>query len=68
MLLLRFLFWAALVYLAYRVIRALVFSGPPKADQNQVKGKNRNSSLDLSRMNVEDARFEEIDEKKKNGK
>jgi hypothetical protein len=63
----RFLFWAAIVYLAYRVISALVFSGPPKAGQNQVKGKNRNRALDLSGMNVEDAKFEEIDEKKKNG-
>jgi hypothetical protein len=66
--LLRFLFWAALVYLAYRVIRALVFSGPSKTGQDQVKGKNRNRALDLSNMNVEDAKFEEIDEKKKNGK
>jgi len=66
--LLRFLFWAAVVYLAYRVITALVFGGPPKAGENRVKGKPRNPALDLSNMNVEDAKFEEIDGKKKNGK
>lgn len=65
--LLRFLFWAAIVYLAYRAINALVFSGPP-AGENRVKGKPRNPGLDLSNMNVEDAKFEEIDAKKKNGK
>lgn len=66
--LLRFLFWAAFVYFAYRLIRALVFNTPPQTGQNQVKGKNRQQALDLSNMNVEDAKFEEIDEKKKNGK
>ncbi len=66
--LLRFLFWVCVVYLAYRVIKTLVFSGPPQNGQNQVKGKNRQQALDLSKMNVEDAKFEEIDEKKKNGK
>lgn len=66
--LIRFLFWVCMVYLAYRVINALIFSGPPKTNENQVKGKNRNRALDLSNMNVEDAKFEEIDEKKKNGK
>lgn len=66
--LLRFLFWVCVVYLAYRVIRALVFSGPPPAESNPVKGKNRHRSLDLSKLNVEDAKFEEIDEKRKNGK
>jgi len=65
---LRFLFWVGMVYLAYRVIKALVFSGPPKTGQNQVKGKNRHRALDLSNTQVEDAKFEEIDEKKKNGK
>ncbi len=66
--LLRFLFWVGVVYLAYRVIKTLVFSRPPQNGQNQVKGKNRQQALDLSKMNVEDAKFEEIDEKKKNGK
>lgn len=66
--LLRFLFWACIVYLAYRVINALVFSGPPKVGENRVQGKPRNPGLDLSRMNVEDAKFEEIDAKKNNGK
>jgi len=65
---LRILFWVCIVYLAYRVINALVFSGPPKAGENRVKGKPRNPALDLSKMNVEDAKFEEIDGKKKNGK
>jgi len=65
---LRILFWVCMVYLAYRVIKALVFSGPPKTGENQVQGKPRHRALDLSKMNVEDAKFEEIDEKKKNGK
>jgi len=65
---LRFLFWVCVVYLAYRVIKMLVFSGPAPTEQNQVKGKNRHRALDLSKLNVEDAKFEEIDEKRKNGK
>jgi hypothetical protein len=66
--LLRFLFWAAIIYLAYRVMRTLVFGVPPKRKQNQVKGKPQNRPLDLSHLDVEDAKFEEIDEKKKNSK
>jgi hypothetical protein len=66
--LLRFLFWAAIIYLAYRVISILVFGVPPKRRQEQVKGKPQNRPLDLSQLDVEDAKFEEIDEKKKNGK
>jgi hypothetical protein len=66
--LIRFLFWAAVIYLAYRVINALVFGAPPKFRQNEVKGKPRNRPLDLSNMNVEDAKFQEIDEKTKDSK
>lgn len=60
----RILFWLLIVYLAYRVITRLVF-GPPKPKQNQVKGKPQNQPLDLSRLDVEDAKFEEVKEKTK---
>lgn len=66
--LLRILFWAIVIYLAYRIINTLVFGLPPKRKQEQVKGRPQNRPLDLSQFDVEDAKFEEIDEKKKNGK
>jgi hypothetical protein len=62
---LRFLFWALIIYLAYRVINALVFSAPPKHEHDQVKGKPTNRPLDLSNMDVEDAKFQEIKENNK---
>lgn len=58
--LIRLLFLAAIIYLAFRLIRALVFGAPPKSGQNEIKGKPKNRPLDLSNMNVEDAKFEEI--------
>jgi len=61
----RFLFWAAMLYLAYRVIKVLVLGAPAKPPANQVQGKPKNRPLDLSQMNVEDAKFEEINEKTK---
>jgi len=62
---LRFLLLALIIYLAYRVISALVFSAPPKREHDQVKGKARNRPLDLSNMDVEDAKFREIKENTK---
>ena len=66
--LIRFLFWALLIYLAYRVIKALIFGTPGQAPPNQVKGKPRNRPLDLSGQDVEDAKFEEIKENTKDRK
>ncbi len=58
----RILFWILVLYLAYRLIKVLVF-GPSQRDaQKQVQGKPRNAPLDLSKHDVEDAKFEEIKE------
>ncbi|MDZ7359732.1 MAG: hypothetical protein ONB46_03250 [candidate division KSB1 bacterium] len=65
--LMRFLFLALIIYLAYRVINALVFGAPPKREHDQVKGKPRNRPLDLSNLDVEDAKFQEIKENNKDG-
>lgn len=64
----RFLFWALLIYLAYRIIKALVLGPPRQAPPNQVQGKPKNRPLDLSSHDVEDAKFEEIKEKTHNNK
>jgi hypothetical protein len=58
----RFLFWALLVYLAYRAIKALVLGPPRPAPPDQVRGKPKNRPLDLSNLEVEDAKFEDIKE------
>jgi hypothetical protein len=64
----RFLFWALLIYLAYRVIKALVLGSSRQAPPNQVRGKPKNRPLDLSGHDVEDAKFEEIKENTKGRK
>jgi hypothetical protein len=58
----RILFWTLVVYLAYRLIKVLVFGPSPRSEQKQVRGKPRNAPLDLSKHNVEEAKFEEIKE------
>ena len=58
----RILFWILVVYLAYRLIKVLVFGLSQRSRQEQVQGKPRNTPLDLSQYNVEDAKFEEIKE------
>jgi len=63
--LIRILFLAVIIYLTYRLIKIFVFGLPPKSGPNQIKGKPKNRPLDLSKMNVEDAQFEEIEEKTK---
>jgi hypothetical protein len=64
----RFLFWALLIYLAYRIIKALVLGPPRQAPPNQVQGKPKNRPLDLSNQDVDDAKFEDIKENTKNRK
>jgi hypothetical protein len=64
----RLLFWAAILYLAYRVITMLVFGALSKPKENQIKGKPKNRALDLSGMDVEDAKYEEIKEKTKDSR
>jgi hypothetical protein len=66
--LIRFLFWVLIAYLAYRLIKALVLGPPTRQDQHKVQGKPKNRPLDFSRMDVEDAKFEEVKEEKKDGK
>ncbi len=64
----RFLFWALIIYLAYRLIKALVLGPSRPAPPNQVKGNPKNRPLDLSNLDVEDAKFEEIKENNKDSK
>ncbi|MCI0694092.1 hypothetical protein L0337_19055 [candidate division KSB1 bacterium] len=64
----RFLFWALLIYLAYRIIKALVLGPSRQAPPSQVQGKPKNRPLDLSGQDVEDAKFEEIKENTKDCK
>ena len=66
--LIRFLFWALLIYVAYLIMKALVFGPSRQAPPNQVQGRPKNRPLDLSGHDVEDAKFEEIKEKAKDGK
>ena len=54
----RFLVWVILGYLVYKVFKDL-FTTQDKGETN-VKGKNRNSPLDLSDTEVDDAHFEDI--------
>ncbi|MDZ7343065.1 MAG: hypothetical protein ONA90_00980 [candidate division KSB1 bacterium] len=61
----RFLFWALILYLIYRLFKALFLGPPNKQTQHQVRGKPKQTSLDLSNLEVEDAKFEEIEEKPK---
>jgi len=62
---LRLIFYALLVYIAYQVLRLLLRSSnqgqPPEAG---VRGRQKQKSLDLSGMDVEDAKFEEIKKKR----
>jgi hypothetical protein len=58
--LLRFLIIVILIYLAGKLIKNLL--NPPRKE-TEIKGKPRkNEPLDLSKYDVEDADFEEIDE------
>jgi len=56
----RFLFFALVIYLAYRVIKVLVLGVPPARKEPHVQGKPKNRPLDLSNTQVEDAKFVEI--------
>lgn len=56
--LLRLILWGILFYLAYKIVSNLLRPGERKSE---VRGqKSRNSSLDLSNHDVEDADFEDI--------
>jgi hypothetical protein len=66
--LIRLIFWVLLAYLAYRLIKALVLGPASKTEQHKVQGKPKNRPLDLSSLDVEDAKFEEIKEESKESK
>jgi len=53
--------WILVIYLGYKMIKALALSPAKKKDE--VMGKKNTKPLDLSRTEVQDAKFEDIDEK-----
>jgi len=61
MMIFRLLFWIVLFYLAYQVIRLLLKGA--QREQDRVQGRTKKQPLDLSKMDVEDAKFEEVKKK-----
>jgi hypothetical protein len=60
----RLLFYALLIYLAYQVLRIFWRAASLRAQaEARVRGRQKQQSLDLSGMDVEDAKFEEIKRK-----
>ncbi|MDZ7290928.1 MAG: hypothetical protein ONB44_14860 [candidate division KSB1 bacterium] len=66
--LIQLIFWMLVIYLAYRLIKIMVFGPLRKPEHTQVQGKARKRPLDLSNLDVEDAKFEEIKDKTKDSK
>ena len=60
----RLIFWAIIIYFVFRLIQGLFLPKNPSTRQN-VRGKRKIDSLDLSNMDVEDANFREIDDDEK---
>jgi hypothetical protein len=58
----RWILWILLFYLGYKILKGLTASPPKKKDE--VMGKKKTKPLDLSKSDVQDARFEDIDDKK----
>lgn len=56
---LRLMLTALVIYLGYRFLRAIWQKGPAK---NKVSGKQKNEPLDLHDADVDDARYEDIDD------
>ncbi|NQT27705.1 hypothetical protein HQ585_20280 [candidate division KSB1 bacterium] len=59
----RILLTGLVVYFGYQFIKGFFSSSPKK--ESSVKGKPKNPPLDLRDADVEDAQFEELDEKGK---
>jgi len=59
----RLLLWALLFFLGYRMLKGMASKPPRKNDE--IKGAGKSKPLDLSSTDVQNARFEDIDEKKK---
>jgi hypothetical protein len=60
----RFLLILFGLIMIYRLLRALVEKPPGQPGRRDVGGRRNNKPLDLRGKDVEDARFEDIDEKK----
>jgi hypothetical protein len=60
---LRLIFWILLIYFGIKTVQGM--TRRPEKEKGQVKGRPASKPLDLSRSDVQDARFEDIDEKKK---
>lgn len=62
---LRLIFWMLLIYFGIKTVQLM--TRRPEKEDPRVKGRPKNEPLDLSRSDVQDAHFEEIDEKKEDG-
>ena len=58
----RFLFTALVVYLGYRFLRGMWEKASRK---EEIKGKSKSRPLDLQDEDVEDAHFEDIEDKER---
>lgn len=59
---LRLIFWILLIYFGIKTVQGMTRRS--EKEEEQVKGRPKSKPLDLSRSDVQDARFEDIDEKK----
>jgi len=59
---LRLLLWIMVFYVGYKMLKGMASS--PSKKNEEVMGKKKSKPLDLSKTDVQDARFEDIDEKK----
>ena len=57
---LRFLFWGFLLYIGYKAVKQ-VFNPTPR--ETEVKGKPKQDNLNIDESKIEDADFEELDDK-----
>jgi hypothetical protein len=64
---LRLIFWMLLIWFGIKTVRSMTRPAV-RREGDQVRGRPKNEPLDLSRSDVQDARFEDIDEKKETGK
>ena len=59
---LQLILWILVFYLGFKMIKSLASSSAKKKDE--VMGKKKTGPLDLSKTEVQDAKFEDIDENK----
>lgn len=58
--LIQFLLWALFFYLGYKVVKRAI---QPKQGGTTVRGRAKKKSLDIDESQIEDAEFEDIDNK-----